>query len=142
MQSWPTESSQTSSVHESPESTHPNQYGYRGHAAGATGTGLSTEPDLEALDQHPPSTAVFGGGEQPLPEQSGAELSGRLNSETPPKRAGSPVDKIIEHERASPKYAQRKGDGPSFTIVARSKNDTPTGPNLVDFPNGMDWTSG
>ncbi|MCJ1250612.1 hypothetical protein MMC30_007840 [Trapelia coarctata] len=60
--------------------------------------------------------------------------SRRLSAENLP-RDRSPVDRIIEHERAltpSPKSFPR---GPGFRVVSRTKNPGPGTLNLADFPN-------
>ena len=51
-------------------------------------------------------------------------MSGRKSG----KRTPSPVDKIIEHERASPKYAPNKDSSPGFLLLIPSKVKT-------DFPS-------
>ena len=54
----------------------------------------------------------------------------------PPRKTGSPVDKILEHERASSHSIKKKRGGLAFTVVSRNTKPNPIGGSIVDFPNG------
>lgn len=59
----------------------------------------------------------------------------RLSSASPP-HSRSPVDRIAEHEKATSYSPRKKQDGPSFTVVQRSRKFGSTQCFITDFPNG------
>ena len=70
-------------------------------------------------------------------------LGGSLRRLSPPSRpqTRSPVDKIVEHEKALPKLPKRKKEGPSFTVVRGGREPASDRIAFVDFPNGLIPTS-
>ena len=54
----------------------------------------------------------------------------------PPRKTGSPVDKILEHERASVHRSKKKRGGTAFTVVSRTNEPNSNGSSILDFPNG------
>ena len=49
---------------------------------------------------------------------------------------GSPKDRISEHEKALTRSSKKNRGGPTFTVVAKIKKPTHSGPAIANFPNG------
>ena len=62
----------------------------------------------------------------------------RLNSTSP--RTPSPVDRIIEHERAVSYSPKRRNEGPRFTVVKGGKKSSNGQVALAEFPNGLQFS--
>ena len=56
-------------------------------------------------------------------------------------QAGSPVDRISEHEKALTRLSKKKRGGPVFTVIQKSKKHGGSEIGIADFPNGKGPTS-
>lgn len=83
----------------------------------------------------PPSTSR-------TPSETSSEGSGRLSGTTsrglsgPRRHAGSPVDRISEHEKALTRSTRKRRGGPDFDVVQRPRKPDSSGVEISDFPNG------
>ena len=59
----------------------------------------------------------------------------RLNSIA--TRTPSPVDRIIEHEKATNYSPRRRNNGPEFTVIRGGQKRSNVLVALADFPNGL-----
>ena len=84
-----------------------------------------------------PSAGSWPGSEALSDDSEDAVEASLRASSVPRRKTGSPVDKILEHERASPQAFKKRSSGPTFTVVARAKKPSNTGCSIADFPNGM-----
>ena len=53
------------------------------------------------------------------------------------RQDGSPVNRILEHERLSTRSSKKKHGGPGFTVVAASRDLRSHQVGIADFPNGL-----
>jgi len=86
------------------------------------------------------SKASFDGHGATQPQEAVENPSRRLSAEKLPRNR-SPVDRIVEYERALTSSPKNLSRGPGFKVVPRSKRSGTGTLNLADFPNGIPWTS-
>ncbi len=134
MQSEPTDTSQNTQSTEYPQITHQPSHHGLDHAhehsprpldsgEGGKGTPRSAEP-AEAASPYVTSN-----------DETSERTNRRLKSTAP--RTPSPVDRIIEHEKAVNYSPRRRNEGPSFTVVKGGKKLGNGQVALADFPNGL-----
>lgn len=126
-------SQNTSLTYSTPDTNHESQHGlYQPHQRPppqpGAGEGRLT-PRRSASD-----TASSTPSGRDLDEVSERALRRLSPSSAPHSR--SPVDRIIEYERASTNLPKGRNEGPAFTLVQRCKKSGYDRVALLDFPNG------
>ena len=136
MQSRPSEITQNNiSETRSQETQSTHKHGFSRH------DGQSDLSPLVQGDGAVPSssweTGSAAASEQDVEVQAQSADPALAGTSTPPARTRSPVDRIIEHERATTPSPKGNGRKLSFRVVPKPKNSTVRSRALIDFPNGI-----
>ena len=133
MQSRPTEALKDSSQANPAQSAPSNQYGFYPHDIQAPYLS-SVEAGVDASSRSPrsetsdlPLHSGFAPPVKPPPEE--------LNS-NPAPRTRSPVDRIIDYEKATALPSKSKARELSFKVVSTSQEANAESLSILDFPNG------
>ena len=135
MQPEPNETSQKNSLPQSSlENSEDSQYGFQDsveHLSRQLHAGEGrAKPRRSASNTS--SSAFPAGSSDDARERPLRRLSPPLR-----QKSGSPVDRIIEHEKDSIYLPKKRSEGRPFTVVQRSKNLGSSQVAIGDFPNGL-----
>ena len=138
MQSEPNETSQKNSLPQSPrENTTDSQHGFHDsdeHLSRQLHAGEGRAKSWRSASNTSPSASSV--------ESSDDARERPLRRLSPPSRhkSGSPVDRIVEHEKDLTYLPKKRSEGRTFTVVQRGKNFGSFQVAIEDFPNGSHFT--